>query len=272
MKKQSLWMLAAILTLCSCSVFFSACQSGKGSSTEPSLVAGTLDGPLGADSVPAPVLDALVKAARYHQYEIMSDSASSITVEAISEAGETSTQGYGIVVVKNATSTTFPQLRNVRQNKAAYDKEQDILWLTCSVMEGTGISVERLYQIRFGEDDKAYIAHTVEPYDLQQQLIQRLGYTILDQNITFWDGTRELTTAANTVEDMGGFDAEQPIWIGEQIAYDLSGSAPRLLVTPGVKFTTGLVLTYDDMPTLTAPLTLADDGTVSLGEIEPQVP
>ena len=49
------------------------------------------------------------------------------------------------------------------------------------------------------------------------------------------------------------------------ITYDLSVPAPRLLVTPGVKFTIGLVLTYDDMPTLSVPLILADDGTVGLG-------
>ncbi len=135
-------------------------------------------------------------------------------------------------------------------------------------MSGTGIQVDRLYQIRFGENDIAYIAFSVEPYDLQQQLCQRLGYSIDGENITLWDGVREIATVKNTVTDMGGFDNEQPVWIGEQIGFDLSGSAPCLLVTPGVKFTTGLVLTYDDMPTLIAPLTIADDGTVSIGDLE----
>ena len=35
----------------------------------------------------------------------------------------------------------------------------------------------------------------------------------------------------------------------------------------GVNFTTGLVLTYDDMPTLMAPLTIAEDGKVGIGEL-----
>ncbi len=34
-----------------------------------------------------------------------------------------------------------------------------------------------------------------------------------------------------------------------------------------VNFTTGLVLTYDDMPTLMAPLTIAEDGKVGIGEL-----
>ena len=151
---------------------------------------------------------------------------------------------------------------------ASYDKDHNTLWFTCNAMSGTGIQVDRLYQIRFGDNDIAYIAFSVEPYDLQQQLCQRLGYSIDGEKITLWDGAREIATVTNTVTDMGGFDNEQPVWIGEQIGFDLSGSAPRLLVTPGVKFTTGLVLTYDDMPTLSAPLSIADDGTVSIGDLE----
>jgi hypothetical protein len=57
------------------------------------------------------------------------------------------------------------------------------------------------------------------------------------------------------------------VWIGESLVYQFSGTTPVLALTPGVNFTTGLVLTYDDMPTLTAPLTLNEDGTVSLGEL-----
>lgn len=77
----------------------------------------------------------------------------------------TPTEGYGIVVVKGATSTTFPNLRNSRAPMANYNPETGILWFTCSAMEGTGIAVEKLYQIRFDEEDKAFIAHTIEPYE-----------------------------------------------------------------------------------------------------------
>ena len=150
---------------------------------------------------------------------------------------------------------------------ARFIEKDNVLWLSCSAMEGTGVAVERLYQIRFDEEDKAYIALSIDPYDLQQQLCQRLGYSIEGEQVTFYDGGREIARATNTVTDMGGFDNEQPLWIGEQIKYDLSGDAPRLLFTPGIKFTTGLVLTYDDMPTLAAPLTISGDGEVSIGDI-----
>ncbi len=261
-------MLAAILIFCGQTFYFSSCSSCKSSRVETSFVAGTLDGPVVIDEAPAQVLEAMGRAERFHQYEIMSDTAYNISVEAIAELDTTSTGGFGIVVVKDAISTTFPNLNHKRSPMASYDKDHNILWLTCNAMSGTGIQVDRLYQIRFGENDIAYIAFSVEPYDLQQQLCQRLGYSIEGENITLWDGVREIATVKNTVTDMGGFDNEQPVWIGEQIGFDLSGSAPCLLVTPGVKFTTGLVLTYDDMPTLIAPLTIADDGTVSIGDLE----
>ncbi|MBQ8969101.1 MAG: hypothetical protein IJ064_05155 [Bacteroidaceae bacterium] len=269
MKLRKTWMLAAILTLCGLSVLFVSCNSRSGSlAKDISSVAGTLDGPLPADSAPFRVLEAMERAECFHQYEIMSDTTCHICVEAIAEADATSTEGYGIVVTKGATSTTFPNLCNARCPMAAYDKQHGWLWLTSSAMWGTGVQVDWLYQIRFDKDDKAYIAHIVNPYDIQQQLLGRLGYTIEGEQITLYDGEREIAQATNTVTDMGGFDDEQhPVWIGEQITYDLAGPTPCLLVTPGIKFTTGLVLTYDDMPTLTALLTIADDGTLSIGDI-----
>ena len=152
MKKIVLLFTAVILAV----VIFTAC---KGTVSEHPFVAGILDSPLPADSAPAQVLEALEKAERLHQYKIMSDTANNISVEAIAEADMTPTEGYGIVVVKGATSTTFPHIRNARAPMASYDQETGILWLTCSVMEGTGIAVERLYQICFDKEDKAYIAH-----------------------------------------------------------------------------------------------------------------
>ncbi|MBQ4174874.1 MAG: hypothetical protein II597_08770, partial [Prevotella sp.] len=61
---------------------------------------------------------------------------------------------------------------------------------------------------------------------------------------------------------------EQPIWIGEQISYDLNNGNPRVYFTPGVKFVTGLVLTYDDMPTLSASIQLAEDGSYELSDFK----
>ena len=115
--------------------------------------------------------------------------------------------------------------------------------------------------------DSAYVAGTIEPYDMQQALCQRLCYSIDGEQVTLYDGHRLIATATNTVSDMGGFDDEQPLWIGEQLAFDLSGNAPVLLVTPGVKFNTGLVLLYDDMPTLRATLSISDEGMTEVTDI-----
>lgn len=76
-----------------------------------------------------------------------------------------------------------------------------------------------------------------------------------------------LTTVTNSVRDMGGFDDEQPLWVGEQLFYDVSSGDPRVIFTPGVKFTTGLVLVYDDMPELSAPFTIDENGLFTIHEI-----
>ena len=269
-------MIATIVTLCGCEVLFCSCKSSsKTTETSYPLVAGTLEEAVKPDSAPAKVMEAMERATRYHNHEIMSDTAHELCVEAIGEADTTPTEGYGIVVEKGAASTSFLNLGNARQPKARYDAKTGTLWFANCAMWGTGVQVERLYLMRFDKNNKAHIACTIDPYDIQQQVCQRLGYSIEGEQVTLYDGGREVANVnfngndnANIVSDMGGFDSEQPLWIGEQIQYDLSGNAPLLLITPGVKFTTGLVLTYDDMPTLAAPLTISNDGKVSIGELK----
>jgi hypothetical protein len=269
MNNTKTWMLATILTLCGCSIGLSSCKSGKNvSETNYPLVAGTLEEAVKPDSAPARILEAMEKAERYHNYEIMSDTAHELCVEAIGEVDSTPTEGYGIVVEKGAASTSFLNLSNARQPKARYDAKTGTLWFANCAMWGTGVQVERLYLMRFDKNNKAHIACTIDPYDIQQQVCQRLGYSIEGEQVTLYDGGREIARATNTVSDMGGFDSEQPLWIGEQIEYDLSGDTPRLLITPGVKFTTGLVLTYGNMHTLSAPISIDGDGKVSIGELK----
>ncbi len=283
------WMIAAIVTLCGCEVLFCSCKSSsKATETSYPLVAGTLEAPLQPDSAPAKVMEAMERATRYHNHEIMSDTAHDLCVEAIGEVDSTPTEGYGIVVEKGAASTSFLNLSNARQPKARYDAKTGTLWFANCAMWGTGVQVERLYLMRFDKNNKAHITCTIDPYDIQQQVCQRLGYSIEGEQVTLYDGGREIANVnfnglracspehplerkndnANIVSDMGGFDSEQPLWIGEQIEYDLSGDTPRLLITPGVKFTTGLVLTYGNMPTLSAPISIDGDGKVSIGEMK----
>ncbi len=257
-------MLASILTLCGLILCFNSC----GTQPNKLSVAGTLE-PLPTDSAPSEVLEVIEQAERFHPsgIAILSDTLNDISVMSIEETDKASTDGYGVIVMKGAGSTTFPNISHARKPEAVYDNQNGNLWLTSNAVAGTGVNVDWLYQIRFDEENKASIAHIVNPYDIQQQLCQRLGYTIEGQDITLWDDTDKIATFTNTITDMGGFDDENPVWIGDQIAYDLTDPVPHLLVTPGIKFITGLVLTYDDTPTLTAPLTIDEDGTVSIGKL-----
>jgi len=239
----------------------------KTASVETKQMAGTIEEPVPSDTMPDNVQQALAKATKYHSHELMNDTTNEVCVVSIDEMDETSTEGYGIQVTKGAMSTTFPNIRNTREPQATYNAKTGDLWLTSSAMEGTGVRVEWLHQIRFGENELAYVKTEVNPYGVQQELLQRLGYTIEGETITIYDGGKQLATVKNTVTDMGGFDDEQPLWIGEQLYYDVSGDEPKVIFTPGVKFTTGLVLTYDDMPELSAPLTIDENGLFTIHEI-----
>ena len=230
-------------------------------------LAGTMEEPLQSDTMPDNVQQALDGAQWYHCHDLMNDTVNKLCVSSLDEVDETSTEGYGINVSKGAISTTFPNIRNTREPQARYNAATGDLWLTSSAMEGTGVRVEWLHQIRLGDNELAYVKTEVNPYGVQQELLQRLRYSIEGETISLYDGDKLLAAVTNTVKDMGRFDAEQPLWIGEQLYYDVSGDVPQVIFTPGVKFTTGLVLTYDDMPALSAPITIDENGLFTLHEI-----
>jgi hypothetical protein len=102
---------------------------------------------------------------------------------------------------------------------------------------------------------------------VQQELIKRIGYTIDGDNVALYDGDKVLTTVTNTLSDMGGFDEENPMWIGEQLYYDVSGNEPKVIFVPGLRFTTGPMLYYDDMPDLSATLSIDANGGLTIHEI-----
>ena len=231
-------------------------------------VEGTLDEPVAAQPMPEEVSEAIAEATRLHQYELLNDEQDDISVWVLEEVDNgIPTQGYGITVVRGAKSTTIPEIFHGKNPSAWYNKAGDFLWLACGQMEGTGTLVEAAFRLCFHDDGSAYIDDVVEPYQIQQLLCERLSYSVEGEQISFFDKGGLLCTATNTVTDMRGLDEEQPIWIGEQIQFAMSEESVQVHVTPGVKFVTGLVLTYDDMPTFSVPVTMAEDGTVMLGEI-----
>ena len=84
--------------------------------------------------------------------------------------------------------------------------------MACAAMEGTGVLAERLHLLRFHDDGTAYSVATIDPYQMQQTICQRLGFTIDSMKVTFYDRQQSLGTVTNTITDMGGFDSENPVW------------------------------------------------------------
>lgn len=199
----------------------------------------------------------------------------------------TSSEGYGIVIRKDGVWSAFPEICHGKNPLARYDKKRNSLWLTGGVMEGTGVFVEKLYHIKFNEDGKAYLAGDIDPYIMQEELCKKFSYSIKNDKITFYageskperhltnprrwfdkiisSGARELCIRENKVKDMGDFD-EKAIWIGEQLFYDISGDDLYVYFIPGIKFVTGLVLHYENMPTLMARITIDKDGHFTVSD------
>lgn len=180
-------------------------------------------------------------------------------------ADGTSSEGYGILIHKDGVWSAFPQICHGKNPLARYDAKSNSLWLTGGVLEGTGVLVEKLYHIKFHDDGKAYIAGDIDPYLMQDELCKKFGYSIKDDIITFYAGNRQLYSCENKEKNMGDID-EDAIWIGEQLFYDISGDDVSVYFVPGLKFVTGLVLSYENMPTLKARITIDKDGRFTLSD------
>lgn len=261
MIRKNEWMFALILFTCGLCLL-SSCKNG----VELKKINGVLEEPV-TIQLPEHLKKAYEAAVKVHPFELMNDSANNVCVFGIGELDNgLSTEGYGVMVVKNATTIFFNEIRNTRQPKALYDASSNSLWLTSCVIEGTGTNVEQLYRMKFDSDDCAHIIQTIDPYQMQQKLIDCLSYAVNGDQISFYANGVMIASVKNTVTDMGGLDDEQPIWIGEQISYDLENGQPRVCFVPGVNFTTGLVLLYDDMPTLSASIVFNEDGGFTLSD------
>jgi hypothetical protein len=194
----------------------------------------------------------------------LNDAENGIRVLSVMTCGnDVSAEGYGIIVCRNGVKTMFPNIRHGRMPQARYDAEDGVLWFVGGDAEGTGVQTDRLYKLRFDDKSNATVVTSIAPYDMQQELIKHLSYSTSGEQIVLYTNHVATDTMTNTVSDMGGFD-DDALWIGEQLTYDIDGKSPVVKFTPGVKFVTGLVLTYDDMPTLSAHIDLSDDGTFTV--------
>lgn len=262
MKQMKQWlMVAAVVALCGT---MTGC---KGNAQRP--VNGMFEGPIGKGTPPEAVLDATKKMAVTDERleTVMEDKASGVAVYSLLNCSdEVSSEGYGMLIAKGDVPTAMPQIRHGRMSRARYDAATGDLWIIGSDVDGTGINVERPYLLRFDGDSHAAIVSEVDPYEIQQAMSKALTYTIEGQDITFYAEGKELAKATNKMEDMGGF-MDDAIYIGEQIAYSIDGPL-TVHVTPGVNFVVGKVLHYEDMPTISATVTINDNGSVTLSDFK----
>ena len=263
MKQARILWIAVLLTVCG-----AVAVSCKGKKPELKPVKGVLEEAIGQLHAPAVVETTMNRHVLDDNFEIiLKDSVAKVGVWSLVRGVEDqSTEGFGIVVVNQGYATAFPAIRHGNNPRTQYDTVTGNLWFTGGVMEGTGVLVERPYLLRFHEKGNAYIAASIEPYDMQEALCKELSYSVDGEKITLYHGDQELTTVTNTIKDMGGFD-DDAVWIGEQLTYDISGSDLYVQAVPGVKFIVGKVLHYEDMPTISARVTLNNDGSFTLSEL-----
>ena len=262
MKQMKQWlMVAAVVALCG---MMTGC---KGSAQRP--VNGTMEEAIGKGVTPEAVLDVCKKLTPTDERleTVMEDKTNGVSVWSLLKCSdEVSSEGYGIIVGKGDVPTAFPQIRHGRMPRARFDAATGDLWIVGSDMEGTGVNVERPYLLRFDADGHADIVSEIDPYEMQQALCKALTYSIDGQDITFYAEGKELAKATNTIEDMGEF-MDDAIYIGEQIAYSIDGPL-TVQVTPGVNFVTGKILHYDDMPTISATVTMTESGRLTLSDFK----
>ncbi len=254
MKEMKQWlMVAAVVMLCGT---MTGCKGDK--AQRP--VNGTMEEAVAPSEAPQAVVDLMKKVNIDECYEtLMEDKTTGVSVWSLLNCGDTvSCEGYGMVVAKGDVKTALPQLRHGRMPRARYDASTGDLWILGSDMEGTGVNVERPYLLRFDENGYANIVNSIDPYEMQQALCKVLTYSIDGEDITFYAEGKPLTTVTNTVKDMGGF-MDDAIYIGEQISYGIEGPL-TVHITPGLNFVTGKVLHYDDMPTISATVTMEESG------------
>lgn len=255
--------IVALAFLCSAVVV-----SCKGKKAELKPVKGVLEEPVREGAAPEQVIATMERHILDQNFEMtLNDTVNNALVWSLMSCDSvTSSEGFGIVVAKDGRATIFTDIRHGNTPEAHYNKASETLWFKGVSIEGTGTHVERFFQIGFRDDGPHYIVSTIDPYEMQQALIKELKYSIKGDVITLYNGENELATITNTVKDMGDF-YEDAVWLGEQLSYDISGDQIYVNAIPGLNFVTGKVLHYDDMPTISALVTLTGGGGFTLSNI-----
>lgn len=152
---------------------------------------------------------------------------------------------------------SLPKSSGSHAPQAAFDRASGILWIVGGEIEGTGVQVDRLWQLKIGEGGRASIADSIDPFEMQEALCTMLGYRLQGGTLAFYDHETLLASVPCTGE---GLDAD-PVRIGEQMTY-LPGDTLKVRFTPGLRAADGGALDYEGMPDLEATVTWTEDGFV----------
>lgn len=265
-----LWSICVLLL----SSLFISCTE-KFSDVKP--VNGLLTEAIGAGEAPQSVKDVMQTPEVDGRYEaILGDKESELSVWSLMHCSQTlSSESYGVLISRanGQTITAFPDIRHGNMPTAIYDAEADALWLTGADMEGTGVRVEHLYQLRFVDSGKATVVRSIDPYDVQQLFCQQLSYKVDGNKVTLFLNGEQLKTVTCTTENMYGI-SEDAVWIGEQLSYDLSDEGISVCISPAIRYMIKgdgekageAVMLYDDMPDIIATVMVTDEG-ISLSDI-----
>lgn len=254
-----------IIVITLAALLATACHNKK---EEIQPVWGTIDEPLREEAAPQKIHLAMTLDYTDRYENVLSDTENGVSVWSLVWCNpDMSSEGYGIHVIKNKKTTHFPNIYHGKNPRAEYIADKDLLWLFCGAVEGTGVHVEKPFLLRFDETGSAIIETRLDPYTIQEALRNRLSYIVKGDEITFYDNGEPLCTVTSTITDMGGLDDTQPIWIGEQISYFIQDGDLYVRFIPGAKYVTGLMLLYDDMPELSAKVSLIGNGAISIGDI-----
>lgn len=252
-----------IFIICS---FFCSCVE---KSVEKHAIRGSIDGEIAVDSAPQKVVEAINKCFVDRHESVVHDEENNLSVWSLVWcSSNVSSDGYGIVVSKDRVSTYLPNIYHGKNPIARFDAKKKILWLACGAIEGTGVCAERLYALKFDEKGNAQVAFAIDPYKMQEALRAKLFYSVDGNRISIYSDENHLYDVAVKENDMGGLDSECPVWIGEQLRYDISGDDIYVRVNLGVKFNTGLVLNYEELIEIVAEVDIDENGEFSINWLD----
>ena len=164
----------------------------------------------------------------------------------------------GVIIRKDGKNTCFPNVYHGNNALAALNEENGDIIFAGGYMEGTGTHIEVLYLFKLNQDGIYEINNVVSPFEIQNEIIDKIDYSIEGNEITFIKDNKAISNVTNLEDGMGMLEE---IWVGEQISYEFDDDNNiKVSVVPGKKFVTGLVLLYDDMPTFEAKVRLTDNG------------